>query len=152
MRPPIRPAGGAGRLAALSRSSFEPFVNTQEIATSRWDGRGRPLSWQAARTLYNVLDALGTGGATAHRLVVAIERQLRHEGVPAARRFRLGLACLEWSPLLAGRRRFWRLPVEERRQRLDRWSQAGGLRAGFAAAIHRRIDAARRDDQSSDGA
>ena len=126
----------------------------EEIQDLRWDGRRRPLSWQAARTLYNVLDALGTNGPAAHRIVAGLERALRHEGVGAARRLRLELACIEWAPLLTGRRRFWRLQVDERRGRLDRWSTARGWRGRIVASLHRRIDAVRQHApaQSSDGA
>jgi hypothetical protein len=68
----------------------------------------------AGRLLYNLADALRP--EHPRDLVPAAARLLRHRGPGAVRRLHLWLVLLEWEPLLAGRmrRRFWRLPREER--------------------------------------
>lgn len=92
----------------------------------------RLLSPRAARTFYNAADALvppgpdGEPGAGDVDLVPELERQLRFQGVGAARRLTCLLAALEWEPVLAlrGRAGFSWLPREARRRILDAWARS----------------------------
>lgn len=109
-----------------------------------------PLSWKAARTLYNLADALwppGGPGVEGGALDVArpVAGELRHEGPAAARRLWLWLLWLDWAPLLHSRgRRFWQLSREERRATFARFEEsrfalvrraAADLRARLARAV-----------------
>jgi hypothetical protein len=122
------------------------------------------LSPRAARTFYNVADALvppgprGEPGAGDLDLVPALERRLRGEGVGAVRRLWLLLAVLEAQPRATprGRRGFSWLPREERRRLLDAWR--GSRIPARRRALARLADlvdaclAAARADQSLPGA
>jgi hypothetical protein len=78
--------------------------------------------------LYAVADAW-LEAEPATDVLPHVERALRARGTPSIRRIWLLLRALEWLPVSAGRRRFWFLPREERRARLDRW-QASSLAPG----------------------
>jgi hypothetical protein len=83
------------------------------------DPRG-PVGPGAARMLYNLADALHP--ELLRNLVPEAARALRHRGPAGARRMHCWLALLEWEPLLVPpRRRFWRLPREERRAACERF-------------------------------
>jgi hypothetical protein len=79
-----------------------------------------PIGPGAARMLYNLSDALHP--ELVRDLVPAAARKLRHRGPAAYRRMHCWLALLEWEPLLVRpRRRFWRLPREERQAACQRF-------------------------------
>ena len=118
------------------------------------NGGARPLGPSGARMLYNLADAL-------HPDVVcdptpAAERALRHAGPGAVRRIRTLLLWLEWEPVLTGRarRRFWRLPLEERRAACARMreSRFAGMRRGWAHLSAWVEDALEATLHSSEGA
>lgn len=113
--------------------------------------RARPLGPGAARTLYNLSDALYP--ELPRDLAPAAERLLRHRGLGAIRRTRLLLLWLEWEPVLTlrARRRFFRLPLDERQAACARWR---GSRFVFARRAWARLAAFVEDAlaQSSDGA
>jgi hypothetical protein len=83
------------------------------------------LSRRAARTFYNVADALAPEAGDVD-LVPELERRLRFGGAAAARRLWLLLALLEWQPLvtLRARRGFSWLPRAARREVLDGWARS----------------------------
>lgn len=118
-----------------------------------------PLSWKAARTLYNLADALWPPdgpGPEGGALDVArpLGRELRHEGPAAARRLWLWLVWLDWAPRLRPRgRRFWRLSREERVAAFARFEASRlGLRRKAAAELRERLARAVQTLYSSDGA
>jgi hypothetical protein len=79
-----------------------------------------PVGPGAARMLYNLADALHP--ELLRDLVPEAARTLRHRGPGGTRRMHCWLALLEWEPLLVRpRRRFWRLPREERRAACERF-------------------------------
>ena len=91
-----------------------------------------PLSPRSARTLYNVADALfppafggGLGGGDVD-VAPAVERQLRGQGVGAARRCWALLAGIEWQPVVTLRARtgFSRLPRARRQTLLATWERS----------------------------
>jgi hypothetical protein len=109
-----------------------------------------PLSPRAARVLYNVADALAEGAPPVD-VAPFVERQLRHRGVPAARRLWLLLLCIEWQPVAAlrDRRGFSWLPRERRRAHLARWERSRlPLRRRAFAELRGWIEAARRAQSS----
>ena len=82
------------------------------------------LPWQAARTLYNILDARWPEAA-GRDLAPAIAGDFARRGPGALRGLRLCLAWLDWAPLACGERaRFWRLPRPARRRALARWERS----------------------------
>lgn len=82
------------------------------------------LPWQAARTVYNILDARWPQAA-GRDLVAAIAANFARRGPGALRGLRLCLIWLDWAPLLRGERaRFWRLPQAARRSALARWERS----------------------------
>lgn len=82
------------------------------------------LPWQAARTVYNILDARWPQAA-GRDLVAAIAGDFARRGPGALRGLRLCLIWLDWAPLLRGERaRFWRLPQAARRSALARWERS----------------------------
>jgi hypothetical protein len=95
-----------------------------------------PLSKRAARVLYNVTDALLEPGAPPRDVAPAVERAIRHRGVPTARRAWLLLQWIEWLPRLTLRERrgFSWLPREERRAWLAKVerSRLAPVRRAFA--------------------
>jgi hypothetical protein len=113
--------------------------------------RARPLGPSAARTLYNLADALYP--ELPRDLAPAAERRLLHAGLGAIRRTRLLLLWLEWEPVLTlrARRRFFRLPLDERQAACARWR---GSRFAFARRAWARLSALVEDAlaQSSEGA
>jgi hypothetical protein len=114
-----------------------------------------PLSPRSARVLYNVADALAPDGAPRTDVAPAVERAIRHGGVPAARRTWLLLQCIEWLPraALSARRGFSWLPREERRAwlRAIEGSRVGPLRRAFAE-LRGWIEKALADGDQSSGA
>jgi hypothetical protein len=108
-----------------------------------------PLSPRAARVLYNVADALAGEGAAPVDVAPAVEREIRHRGVGAARRVWLLLLCIEWQPIatLRARRGFSWLPREQRRDLLVAWERCRGF-----AELRGWIEAARRPPPHSSGA
>jgi hypothetical protein len=115
------------------------------------DRRARPLGPGAARTLYNLADALYP--ELPRDLAPAAERMLLHAGLGRVRRTRLLLLWLEWEPVLTlrARRRFFRLSLAERQAACARWR---GSRFAFARRAWARLAAFVEDAlvQSSDGA
>jgi hypothetical protein len=105
----------------------------------------RPLSPRAARILYNVADALRDEAAPALDIAPAVEQEIRHRGVGAARRTWLLLQSIEWWPLLTLRERrgFSWLPRERRRAWLLRLeARPPGLRRRAFAELRRWIESA----------
>jgi hypothetical protein len=148
----------AGSSPELAQSLRDPAQATEGSALSRG---GRILSPRAARTFYNVADALvppgpdGRPGAGDRDLWPAVERRLRHEGPGAARRIGAALALVEWLPVLDWRRRrgFSHLPLARRRALLERWerSRVGPLSHAIRG-LRERVRRAMASGQSSDGA
>ena len=114
-----------------------------------------PLSARSARTLVNVADALADPAGLRFDPSPQVSRRLRWEGVGAARRCWLALACIEWQPLLTlrSRRGFSHLDRERRRAQLDGWRRSRlGLRRRVLADLEGRLAAARRDREAEPGA
>jgi hypothetical protein len=153
--PERAPAAACPELAHSLRDSSQA---TGGQALSR---DARVLSARAARTFYNVADAFvppgsdGRPGAGDRDLWPAVERRLRHEGPPAARRTWAALALVEWLPVLDPRvrRGFSHLPLARRRALLERWerSRVGPL-SRAVRALRERVRRALESAQSSDGA
>ena len=95
-------------------------------------GRTEPLGWQAARTLYNLVDARWPA-ARGRDPAPALVRELRHAGVWAIRGLRFWVFVLDVAPLLRGQGRFWRLPREARLRAAARFegSRIGPRRAAW---------------------
>jgi len=108
-----------------------------------------PLSPRAARVLYNVADALAGEGAQPVDVAPAVEREIRHRGVGAARRLWLLLMMIEWQPVASfqERRGFSWLPRERRRALLAGWERSRRF-----AELRGWIEAARRAALQSSGA
>ena len=85
----------------------------------------RPLSPAAARTLYNVADAVlpPSDGCVGFDWAPGVEAALGRRGERAARRLRALLWRLEWTPWLRGHAPFSQLPRSERAALLDAWAR-----------------------------
>jgi hypothetical protein len=95
-----------------------------------------PLPPRAARTFYNVVDALLPPGPEGDvDLAPAAAEILAARGRAASRRAVRILRAIEWQPRLTlrGRRGFSWLSREERQRLLERWS--GSRLAGWRAAL-----------------
>lgn len=135
-----------------------PEREEDSLRPARFRVGSAPLSWKAARTLYNLADALWPPdgrGPEGGALDVArpVGRGLRHDGPGAARRVWLWLTWLDWAPLLHSRRRFWRLSREERAATFARFEESRFALARRAAAeLRARLARAVDELHSSDGA
>lgn len=150
---------GAGRRLPLKEAVDLPEQKKDSARAARPGVVAAPLSWKAARTLYNLADALWPPdgpGPEAGALDVArpLARELRHQGPAAARRLWLWCAWLDWAPLLRPRgRRFWRLSREERVAAFARFESSRlVLRRRAAAELREQLARAVQALYSSDGA